>query len=111
MPLTHSVSLTFILMLIRRFASALLLILVGTVQLEAQQPDSGTVNVTIREAMGMVEGFLIRSETRSAMTDASGQARLVLPVGQRSLALTRIGLVMRVLISPSRPRERSVPPT
>ena len=91
MPLTHSVSLTFILMLIRRFASALLLILVGTVQLEARQPDSGTVNVTIREAMGMVEGFLIRSETRSAMTDASGQARLVLPAGQRSLALTRIG--------------------
>ena len=41
----------------------------------------------------MVEGFLVRSETRSAMTDSSGRARLVLPAGQRSLVLTRIGFV------------------
>jgi outer membrane receptor for ferrienterochelin and colicins len=82
---------TFMLMLIRRYVSAVIIALAGTVPLEGQQPDSGTVNVTVREAMGMVEGFVIRSETRSATTDASGQARLVLPVGRRSLALTRIG--------------------
>jgi outer membrane receptor for ferrienterochelin and colicins len=70
----------------------LLLVSVGA-PLAAQQPDSGTVNVTVREAMGMVDGFLIRSESRTAATDASGRARLVLPAGERSLLLTRIGFV------------------
>jgi outer membrane receptor for ferrienterochelin and colicins len=59
--------------------------------LEAQRPDSGTVSVTVQEAMGMVEGILIRSESRSVTTDASGRARLVLPAGRRSLVVTRIG--------------------
>ena len=71
---------------------ALLLALVS-VPLEAQQRDSGTVNIAVREAMGMAEGFLIRSETRSATTDAEGRARLVLPTGRRSLRVTRIGFV------------------
>jgi outer membrane receptor for ferrienterochelin and colicins len=61
--------------------------------LEAQQRDSGTVNVTVREAMGMVDGILVRSENSSATTDASGRARLVLPAGRRTLILTRIGFV------------------
>lgn len=52
--------------------------------LDAQQPDSGTVNVTVREAMGIVDGILIRSESRSATTDANGRARLVLPAGAAS---------------------------
>jgi outer membrane receptor for ferrienterochelin and colicins len=78
-------------MLIRRSITALILVLVGTLPLESQQPDSGTVDVTVREPMGMVESFLIRSDTRSATTDASGHARLVLPSGRRTLLLTRIG--------------------
>ena len=41
----------------------------------------------------MLDGFLIRSENRSATTDAGGRARLVLPAGQRTLAVTRIGFV------------------
>jgi outer membrane receptor for ferrienterochelin and colicins len=59
----------------------------------AQRPDSGVVDVTLRETMGMVDGFLLRSEGRSAVTDAGGRARLVLPAGQRTLVLTRIGFV------------------
>ena len=78
-------------MLIRIVIVALLFVLGGTVPLAAQQRDSGTVSVTVREAMGMVEGFVIRAESRSATTDAIGQARLVLPAGQRALLLTRIG--------------------
>jgi outer membrane receptor for ferrienterochelin and colicins len=61
--------------------------------LNAQQPDSGTVDVTVRESMGMIDGFLVRSENRSATTDASGRARLVLPAGRRTLVVTRIGFV------------------
>ena len=68
-----------------------LLVLFGIGQLHAQQPDSGTVSVTVREAMGMVEGILIRSENRSATTDANGRARLVLPAGPRTLIVTSIG--------------------
>ena len=59
----------------------------------AQQPDSGTVIVTVREAMGMVDGILVRAETDSATTDARGIARLMLPAGRRDLVLTRIGFV------------------
>ncbi len=80
-------------MLTRLSVVVLFLVLFVLVPLEAQQSDSGTVNVTVREAMGMVDGILIRSENRSATTDASGRARLVLPAGQRTLVLTRIGFV------------------
>ena len=79
-------------MLTRLFVILVLLPLLD-IPLEAQQPDSGTVNVTVREAMGLVDGILIRSETQSATTDGSGRARLVLPAGPRSLVLTRIGFV------------------
>lgn len=84
-------SLTFIPMLTRRSVTLLLPVLLAVVPLRAQQPDSGAVSVTVREAMGMVDGFLVRSETRSSTTDAGGRARLVLPAGRRSLLLTRIG--------------------
>ena len=70
-----------------------LLLLFAVTPLDAQQPDSGTVDVSVHESMGMVDGFLIRSENRSATTDASGRARLVLPAGPRTLVLTRIGFV------------------
>jgi len=89
--MTVAAQLTLLLMLIRRSFTALVFVLLGTVPLEAQQPDSGTVDVTVREAMGMVESFIVRSDTRSATTDASGKARLVLPSGRRTLVLTRIG--------------------
>lgn len=58
-----------------------------------QATDSGSVQVVVRESMGMVDGFLIRSEGRTALTDAGGRARLVLPAGNRTLAVTRIGFV------------------
>ncbi len=77
-------------MLTRHSIVALLLLVIG-LPLEAQQPDSGTVNVTVREAMGMVEGFLIRSDTLTVTSNANGQARLVLPAGRRTLVLTRMG--------------------
>jgi iron complex outermembrane receptor protein len=79
-------------MLARPSIISLLLMAIG-LPLGAQQPDSGTVDITVREAMGMVESFVIRSEARSATTDAAGQARLVLPAGRRTLVLTRIGFV------------------
>ena len=79
--------------MLNRLSVVVLLVLFVTLPLNAQQPDSGTVNVTVREAMGMVGGILIRSENRSATTDTSGRARLVLPAGQRTLVLTRIGFV------------------
>ena len=81
-------------MLIRNSIIALI-IAVTSIPLEAQEPASGTVNVTVRESMGMVEGFIVRSDTIRAATDARGKARLVLPAGQRSLALTRIGFTPR----------------
>ena len=72
---------------------ALLFVWLFATPLAGQQADSGIVDVLVRESMGMVEGFLIRSENRSATTDAGGRARLVLPAGRRSLLLTRIGFV------------------
>jgi outer membrane receptor for ferrienterochelin and colicins len=59
----------------------------------AQRPDSGAVNITVRESMGMLGGFLVRSEGRSSTTDDLGRARLVLPAGPRTLLLTRIGFI------------------
>ena len=41
--------------------------------------------------MGMVDGFLVRSGTHRATTDANGSARLVLPTGRRTLVVARIG--------------------
>jgi len=83
----------FILMFSRQSAVAPLLLLLCLVPLEAQRPDSVTVNLSVQEAMGMVQGFLVRSEGRSASTDANGTARLVLPAGQRTLDVTHIGFI------------------
>src|SRR5688572_548104 len=79
--------------MLTRVSVVLLLLPFVITPLEAQQRDSGAVEVTVREAMGMVDGFHIRSENRSATTDASGRARLLLPAGQRTLVVTRIGFV------------------
>src|SRR5215213_1232966 len=80
-----------VLTMTRSFILALLFVTLGAIHLEAQPSDSGTVEVTVREAMGMTEGFVVRSENRSAPTDASGRARLVLPSGEHTVAVTRIG--------------------
>ncbi len=77
--------------MLTRLSAAVLLAVLSAAPLSAQRPDSGTVAVSVRESMGMLDGFLVRSEDRSAATDASGRARLVLPVGQRTILLTRIG--------------------
>lgn len=82
-------------MFTRHAAVAPLLLLLGIARLDAQRPDSGTVNLTVQESMGMVQSFLVRSEGRSASTDANGRARLVLPAGQRTLEVTRIGFVAK----------------
>jgi iron complex outermembrane receptor protein len=75
-----------------RSSIALLLItLVIGSRVEAQQRDSGTVIVTVQEPMGPVDGALLRSEGRTATTDAEGRARIVLPAGRRTLTLARIG--------------------
>ncbi|MGH7470210.1 MAG: TonB-dependent receptor [Longimicrobiales bacterium] len=73
----------------------LFIVLFGIAPLSAQRPDSGTINVTVRESMGMVAGFLIRSENRSATSDTAGRARLVLPAGPRTLLVTRTGFVTK----------------
>ena len=70
-----------------------LLALSGIAPVQAQQPDSGTVDITVQEPMGPVDGALIRSEGRSATTDANGRTRLVLPAGRRTLAVARMGYV------------------
>ena len=85
-------------MLSRSACSVLILavlMLAPLAPLAAQRPTSGTVHVTVREAMGMVEGIRVRSDSVSATTDANGHARLVLPAGRRTLLLTRIGFVPR----------------
>ncbi len=83
----------FIVMSTRQYVIALILALFVVLPLEAQQLDSGTVIVTVRETMGMVEGILVRSESRVATTDGTGRTRLVLPAGRRTLFVTRIGFV------------------
>jgi outer membrane receptor for ferrienterochelin and colicins len=70
-----------------------LLVSLGVIHLAAQGADSGTVDVTVQEPMGPVDGAVIRSESRSATTDAEGRARLLLPAGRRTLIVTRIGYV------------------
>jgi len=69
----------------------LFIALAGFKPLQAQQTDSGTVIVTVREPMDMVDGFIVRSEKQAVTTDASGKVRLILPAGKRTIAVTRIG--------------------
>ena len=73
-----------------RSCLAPILILIPILPLVGQS-DSGTVIITVQEPMGPVAGALIQSAGRSARTDGDGRARLVLPAGRRSLALSRIG--------------------
>lgn len=93
-PLSPSGARVNFMAMLKRFSfTVLLLELCLIAPLAAQRPDSGTVNVTVREAMGMTQGVRIRSDSLSVTTDASGRARMVLPSGRRTLLLTRIGFV------------------
>ena len=58
---------------------------------EAQQPRTGIVQVTIEESMGMVSGLLIQSAGQSARSDSLGNARLILPAGTQVVSVTGIG--------------------
>ena len=59
--------------------------------LAAQEVRTGIIQITVEESMGMVSGLTIRSAGRSAVTDAQGHARLVLPSGRQVLSITGIG--------------------
>src|SRR5688572_888599 len=73
-----------------------LLVIIAT--LRAQQADSGTILVTVQERMGRVAGVLVRSDNRTATTDANGQARLMLDAGTRTLIVTREGYVTKQIV-------------
>ncbi|HYV97466.1 MAG TPA: TonB-dependent receptor [Gemmatimonadaceae bacterium] len=60
-------------------------------RLGAQQTDSGVVRVVVQEAMGMLGGFRVQAAGRTAITDATGVARLRLPVGKHAIDVARIG--------------------
>jgi outer membrane receptor for ferrienterochelin and colicins len=60
-------------------------------RLPAQQSDSGRVHVIVQESMGMLAGFLVQSAGRRAVSDSTGVARLVLPVGRQLITVTRTG--------------------
>ena len=59
--------------------------------LAAQQPDSGSVHVTVKESMGMLGGFTVQSAAKRVLTDAAGVARLTLPVGSQVIRVARVG--------------------
>jgi iron complex outermembrane receptor protein len=73
------------------FACLLIVLPVLGPRANAQEPRTGIVQVTIEESMGMVSGLTVRSNGRSAVTDAQGNARLVLPAGRQLLSVTGIG--------------------
>ena len=76
-------------------ASLLLITLASIQPLAAQPTATGVVQISVQEPMGMVDGFLVRSAGRSAITDADGKAQLTLPAGRQSISLTRVGFVPR----------------
>src|SRR5688572_30467999 len=57
----------------------------------AAQADSGRVQVTVEESMGMLAGFRVQAAGKSATTDATGLARLTLPAGSQVITITRMG--------------------
>lgn len=72
-------------------AAALLLSSPIAARLDAQQPDSGTVAVTVEESMGMLAGFRVQSAGKNTITDGAGRARLTLPTGRQTIKITRLG--------------------
>jgi outer membrane receptor for ferrienterochelin and colicins len=74
-----------------KIARIIIALLFLAAPVSAQQPDSGRVEITIEESMGMLAGFRVQSAGRSATTDAAGRARLTLPVGSQVINVTRVG--------------------
>ncbi|HEY0304182.1 MAG TPA: TonB-dependent receptor, partial [Longimicrobiales bacterium] len=82
--------------MLTRVAVVLLLIaLFIAVPVQAQEADSGIVKITVQEPMGPVAGAVVRSDSRSATTDANGRTSMVLPAGPRALTVTRSGYVSK----------------
>jgi outer membrane receptor for ferrienterochelin and colicins len=62
-----------------------------SVPASAQRPDSGAVQITVEESMGMLAGFRVQAAGKTTGTDVTGKARLVLPVGRQTISVTRVG--------------------
>jgi iron complex outermembrane receptor protein len=58
----------------------------------AQQARTGVVVIQVEESMGMVGGLVVRAAGRTARTDSTGQARLILPEGRQVVSVTGIGI-------------------
>ncbi|HEX2718120.1 MAG TPA: hypothetical protein VHM67_10600, partial [Gemmatimonadaceae bacterium] len=71
--------------------AALVAYMLPATSLAAQQSGTGTLQITVVEAMGMVGGLLVRSGSQSARTDAEGRARLTLLAGPHAVSVTGIG--------------------
>lgn len=71
--------------------AAIFLSAVSAPALAAQQRDSSVVRVIVQESMGMLTGFRVQSAGKSALTDATGKAELVLPTGPQTIDIARDG--------------------
>jgi iron complex outermembrane receptor protein len=80
-------------MSLKKLAASIVCILwaIAPARVWAQQPDSGVVRVIVEESMGMTSGFVVKSGAQRATTDSAGTATLTLPVGRRTIEVTRTG--------------------
>jgi iron complex outermembrane receptor protein len=72
----------------------------------AQHP-RGTVLVHVRHAAAPIAGAELRSEGVRSTSDARGTARLELPAGERSIAITRPGFADTTLVLAVRPGQET----
>jgi len=77
-----------------------LILLAVAPPLAAQLPATGTIRLTVEESMGPVGDALVRVVSLTpapppVSTNGEGQARLVLPAGDRTLLIARIGYTPR----------------
>lgn len=68
-----------------------LLIPCSILSAQSQRVDSGFVQITVQDSMGMVDGFQIQSGGQRATTNAAGVAHLRLPVGRQLITVRRLG--------------------
>ena len=75
-----------------RIAAVILAVgLVLVPPIAAQSADSGRVQVTVHEAMGMLGGFRVQSSETIALTDAAGRAVLTLATGRQVVTVAHVG--------------------
>lgn len=85
-------------------AVMILMVLLGcSTMAGAQATPSGTVQLTVSETMGPIAGALVRAESLVVTTDGRGRARLVLPVGRRTITIARIGYLPKRVVIAVRP--------